>query len=272
MKIAVTGASGFIGRHVLAELARLDLDVVAVARQVSAQEAAPRRRWVELDLLQPGDAWSALGAPDVLLHLAWGGLPNYKALRHFETELPAQYRFLSGMVRAGLGAIVTVGTCFEYGMRSGELDVGMEPVPTNPYGYAKDALRRQLQMLRAVHPFRLSWGRIFYVYGSGQSSGSLLPQLEAAVAAGKTGFNMSPGDQVRDFVPVSQVARDLVFMATSSREFGVVNLCSGVPVTVREFVERQIADRGWKISLNPGHYPYPDYEPMSFWGRRTPLG
>lgn len=62
---------------------------------------------------------AALGNPDLLLHLAWDGLQNYRALHQFEMELLRQYAFLSSAVRSGLPALVAVGTCLEYGRQSG---------------------------------------------------------------------------------------------------------------------------------------------------------
>ncbi|MEE8617691.1 MAG: hypothetical protein V3S86_00280 [Nitrosomonadaceae bacterium] len=44
------------------------------------------------------------------------------------------------------------------------------------------------------------------------------------------------------------------------------NIYSGEPVSVRKLVERWLHENNWKIELNLGHYPYPDYEPMAFWG------
>ena len=119
MKVAVTGASGFIGRHVLSELARHSVEVVAVVRSPStAHLGAIHADTVQLDMAaSPGKAFDLLGRPDALVHLAWGGLPNYRSLHHFEQELPMQYQFLSGL-RQSYRPVVT-GTCFEYGMQYG---------------------------------------------------------------------------------------------------------------------------------------------------------
>ncbi len=266
MKAAVTGATGFIGRHVVAALAAAGAETVEVGRSVEGANA------VRLDIHDaPADAFVKMGSPDVVIHLAWAGLPNYKSLHHFEDELPAQYRFLSGLVRSGLKRLVVTGTCFEYGMQPGALSEDMTAVPTNPYGFAKDSLRRQLQYLKAAQPFDLVWARLFYMYGEGQAANSLLPQLQTAVARGDASFNMSGGEQLRDYLPVSEIARILVALAHSDRDCGVVNVCSGKPVSVRSFVESWLAERGGAIALNRGHYPYPDYEPMAFWGDRTKL-
>jgi nucleoside-diphosphate-sugar epimerase len=93
VKVALTGASGFIGGHVLAELVRNRIEVVAVTRDAGHLPVAfPGVRVVELDLAAPGaDCFARLGHPDVLIHLAWDGLPNYRSLHHYEVELPLQY-------------------------------------------------------------------------------------------------------------------------------------------------------------------------------------
>jgi dTDP-6-deoxy-L-talose 4-dehydrogenase (NAD+) len=273
MKIAVTGATGFVGCHVLQQLAARGIETVAVARTESPPAADARRiEWVCMDIVNaPEDAFDRLGRPDVLIHLAWGGLPNYRSLHHFETELPAQYRFLKSLVEAGLTDLMVTGTCFEYGMQSGPLHEDLETRPANPYGFAKDTLRRQLRYLQTVRPFNLGWARLFYLFGEGQAENSLLPQLQRAVARGDTAFDMSGGEQLRDYLPVSEAACHLVNLAEQRVDLGVVNVCSGRPVSVRGLVEGWIRDNGWSIALNLGRYPYPDYEPMAFWGDRTRL-
>lgn len=270
MKIAVTGASGFIGRYVLAELARQQVEVVAVTRDATRLGGfGPSVRIVEMDLAAPGeDCFDRLGRPDVLIHLAWDGLPNYKSLHHFETELPRQFRFLKAMVEAGLPSLLVTGTCFEYGMQSGPLAEELVALPSNPYGYAKDALRRQLEFLKPVKPFNLTWARLFYMYGEGQTKSSLYPQIKDAVLRGERVFNMSGGEQLRDYLPIEEVARLISILARRQCDTGCVNVSSGKPISVRKLVEGWLAENDWDIDLNLGHYPYPDYEPMAFWGDR----
>ena len=138
----------------------------------------------------------------MLIHLAWGGLPNYPSLHHFERELPAHYALLKRLVDEGLSTLVVAGTCFEYGMQSGPLAETLAAAPANPYALAKDALRRQLQALQRERPFALTWARLFYLYGEGQAETALWPQLRRAVESGAATFPMSGGEQLRDYLPV----------------------------------------------------------------------
>ena len=253
MKIAVTGATGFIGQHVINALKNTDAEIITVSRNNTAD--------VMMDISNV--TYEVLGCPDVLIHLAWDGLPNYKSLHHFETELPKQYAFLKSLIDAGLKKLVVTGTCFEYGMQSGGLSVNHPIQPTNPYGYAKAALHQQLTFLQQNTPFQLSWTRLFYLYGVGQAPSSLYSQLKLAIQHGDKVFNMSGGEQLRDFLAVEQASEQIAQLALSNHN-GTINICSGKPISVRRLVEnwRGSAD----IELNLGYYPYPDYEPMAFWG------
>jgi nucleoside-diphosphate-sugar epimerase len=271
--VVVTGATGFVGRAVLAALAARGIRPTAVTRD--------RRRLSDLELdsaIVEGD----IGAPDpafiaevarhdILLHLAWDGLPNYKSLHHFETELPTQYRFLRAAVAAGSRSIVVTGTCFEYGMQEGRLVESAPAQPTNPYGYAKDALRRQLSFLKQETPFALTWTRLFYMSGKGQNPKSIYSQLAAAVARGDEHFDMSAGEQIRDYLPIEAIADRLARLALLGREAGIVNVCSGEPRSMRGVVESWLRDNGWRIALRLGRYPYPDYEAFAFWGSAEKL-
>jgi len=273
MRVALTGASGFVGRHVLAELVRQQFEVIAITRNAATLSGLNTPcQIVEMDIVRPvSDCFEQLGCPDVWIHLAWDGLPNYNSLHHFEEELPAQYRFLKRLVRSGLRSLVVTGTCFEYGMQSGPLNEGLETRPTTPYGLAKDTLRRQLEYLRQDQPFALTWARLFYLYGEGQSENSLFLQLKRAVENGDKVFNMSGGEQLRDYLPIFKTAKCLVFLATKRPDTGIVNVCSGKPISVRKLVEGWIKDNDWPIKPNLNYYPYPDHEPMAFWGDHRKL-
>ena len=209
--------------------------------------------------------------PDILIHLAWQGLPNYMSLHHFEIELPVQYDFLSALIKEGLQSLVVVGTCFEYGMQSNSLSEELDTKPSNPYGFAKDCLRKQLKFLKKQHNFKLTWARLFYLYGDGQSDSSIYSQLKTAIQNSELKFDMSEGEQLRDYLPVEKVAKYLIDLALLKKDIGVVNVCSGVPISVRNLVENWLDENNWGIELNLGFYPYPNYEPMNFWGDNTYL-
>lgn len=272
MRIGLAGAGGFVGRHVLRALAaRPGLDLVVLGRS-PVDDLPAGAAQISCDIRDAGAGiYAQLGRVDLLIHLAWGGLPNYRSLHHLDEELSGQFRFLRRMVEEGLPALQVTGTCYEYGMANGPQREEVTATPSNPYGFAKAALLRQLQFLRVRTPFRLTWARLFYMYGAGQAPGALYPLLCAAVARGDATFPMSGGEQLRDYLPVEQVADTLVRLAVDHQDAGVVNVCSGEPISIRRLVEGWIEAHGWSIRPDLGRYPYPDYEPLAFWGVRDKL-
>lgn len=273
MRIAVTGASGFIGRHVLNELEKEHVEIIAVTRNPNNLNDIPSMcHVIEKDISKPDlTDFDLFHRPDVLIHLAWNGLPNYYSLHHFEEELINHYRFLKSLIKSGLPTLVVTGTCFEYGMQSGELSEDLPPLPENPYGFAKDALRRQLEFLQGSYPYDLTWARLFYMYGEGQPANSLYSQFQESIKQRDQTFNMSGGEQLRDYLPVEKIARLITLLAMRKTNDGIVNVCSGKPVSVRSLVESWIRVNHLDIKLNFGYYNYPNYEPMAFWGSKKRL-
>lgn len=277
IKVLVTGATGFIGDYVIRQLLNSGCEVIATSaheEKAARTDWFPRVRYIPFrleEMDETKDYHAFFGKPDLLIHLAWEGLPNYKSLFHFEDNLPRHYRFLKNLVVNGLKDITITGTCFEYGMQEGALKETDEAKPANPYALAKDCLRKFMSELQKLHPFVFKWVRLFYLYGKGQSPNALLSQLEKALAEGKPGFEMSGGEQVRDYLPVEAVADNIVKIAGQDKVTGIINCCSGIPVTVKQLVEQYLEERGKTIQLILGYYPYPDYEPMRFWGDHTKL-
>jgi dTDP-6-deoxy-L-talose 4-dehydrogenase (NAD+) len=270
MKVLVTGATGFVGRHLVEALLARGCRVRAVARRVEPAKALPwfdRVEFVAADVhAEELDVAALVEGVDALAHLAWPGLPNYQALFHFEHNLMADYQFIKQAVLAGVGQVLVTGTCFEYGLQSGPLDEQTAPQPANPYGLAKNTLRLFLEHLQREHPFTLQWARLFYLHGIGQNPNSLLAALDRAIDAQAPVFDMSGGEQLRDYLAIETASAYLAGLL-AQREFnGVVNCSSGEPVSVRALVEARLRERGADVRLNLGHYPYPTHEPMAFWG------
>lgn len=272
--VLITGASGFIGHHVINYLVKNHKHEYSIIATSSNIEKVRDEQWFNLVDYVPFDLtkmnsfdnyFEYFNKPDILIHLAWEGLPNYKSLFHFEENLPRHYNFIKNLVQHGLSDITVTGTCFEYGMQEGCLTESLLSNPSNPYALAKDTLRKFLEEFKKKHPFSLKWVRLFYMYGEGQNPNSLFSQLDKALENGDAVFNMSGGEQVRDYLPVEQVAKNIVQIATKQNVEGIINCGSGNPVTVKKMVEDYLATKNKSIKLNTGFYPYNDFEPMKFW-------
>ncbi len=274
--VLVTGSTGFIGGHVIKDLLNKKVKIVATSQnrnKAKKYEWFGKTEYVPLDIgrLDGSNLYDYFQKPDRLIHLSWEGLPNYRELYHFERNLPDNYNFLKNLIQNGLSDLTVVGTCFEYGIQSGRLSETDESKPVTSYGLAKDTLRKFLEQLKRQYDFKLRWVRPFYVYGDNQNENSVLGQLEKAAKNRDKVFNMSLGEQLRDYLPVEKMAEYISIISLQDKIYGIINCCSGEPISVRRFAENYIKEKGIKIKLNLGYYPYLDYEPLAFWGDNMKL-
>ena len=275
MRILVTGATGFIGNYLIPELLKTGNNIIATGVE---DKKEIKKSWIDEVVYIQHDfnnncenCYKLFQNPDRLVHLAWEGLPNYKELFHIEKNLFTSYNFIRNLVQNGTKDISILGTCFEYGMQNGPLSEDLLTMPDNPYALAKDTLRKFLEELNRHFNFNLKWIRLFYMFGEGQNKNSILELLKTSLERGDKVFNMSGGEQLRDYLPVGKVAEYISKISLSENFSGVINCCSGEPVSIRNLVENFLKENNKSIMLNLGYYPYPDYEPMAFWGDSTKL-
>ena len=276
MKILVTGASGFIGNYVVNYLIENTNNEIYILSRDPGK--LTDKSWhSEVNIIKGDirsnkpDWYKFLEKPDKLIHLAWNGLPNYDKPFHLTENLIIDFNFLSNLINNGLTDITITGTCFEYGMLEGELFENMPTNPKNYYGLAKDTLRKMLELFHSKNSFNLKWVRLFYMYGFGQNSNSIIPQLEKVIKSSGNVFNMSGGKQVRDYLHVKEVAENIVIIALQSKTLGIINNCSGSPIKIIDLIRDYLKQRNVDIHINLGHFPYSRSEPMAFWGNNQKL-
>lgn len=268
-QVLVSGATGFIGQHLIPLLLESHFEVIAICRDEAKAKNFDwhdKVQWHFLDYHR--DSFNFRPQPGAgLIHLAWQGLPNYTSAFHIDENLPQNYAFVKALVDEGVKHVLAVGTCLEYGFQYGPLSTATSAKPTTPYAIAKNRLHGQLIALQERSNFILQWARLFYMYGKGQNPKSILAQLDAAIDRHDITFNMSGGEQLRDYLPVEEVAKQLLQIFRGDKN-GTVNVCSGKPISIRRLVEQRIQERNSSIRMNLGYYPYPEFEPMAFWGER----
>lgn len=270
-KILVSGANGFIGTHILLQGIKLFPHNQWIATSANSEKAKTKLWYDKVEFipydyhLNPLEFPFRFSEQDILIHSAWGFLPFFKKEEHLTVELFAQQNFLKKCLENGLQNLTVLGTCYEYGMQEGCLNEEKNPhQAVIPYPKAKVKL---YEWLKERYPnVNLTWMRLFYMYGEGQSEKSLIPQLEKALAENRPAFDMSKGDQIRDYQKVEEMAEKIVRIAMLGENNGIVNICSGKPITILELVKNYLKEKNKSITLNTGVYPYPDYEPFAFWG------
>ncbi|MGL6403173.1 NAD-dependent epimerase/dehydratase family protein [Aeromonas hydrophila] len=268
-QVIVTGATGFIGQHLIPSLIEQGYSVVAISRNVKKGHQFDwfeKVQFVSMDYHEDDFNFTPEEGSS-LIHLAWQGLSNYMSLSHFEEDLPKSYNFIKRCISLGVKNVLITGTCYEYGMQHGQLSSSTKTAPVTPYGLAKDCLRLFLENLKLEHPFTLQWARLFYIYGHGQNNNSIITQLDAAIERNDPIFYMSGGEQLRDYLPVDVAIMQIIEIFSSDQN-GIFNICSGQPISIRRLVEKRILEKESNISISLGHFPYRSYEPMAFWGTK----
>jgi nucleoside-diphosphate-sugar epimerase len=298
MKLFVTGATGFIGSHFLNAAHAAGHEIVALRRSPQSKPRIPvpfleeetagalvsqqatnnqqpttsnQSRAIWLDKEMPAVTASDLAGCDALVHLA-AHTPNvpYDTLENcLRWNVLEPLRLFRSAIEAGIQRFVVAGSCFEYG-RAGERYEFIPPdaplEPTQTYPASKAAASVAFYQFAVEHRLQLSLHRIFQVFGEGEAESRLWPSLRRAALAGED-LEMTPAEQVRDFVPVEEVARQL--LAACSRQLPpgeplVANLGTGRPQTLRAFAEHWWTKWNAKGRLVFGAKPYRDGEVMRY--------
>ena len=267
--VLVTGAGGYIGRHVVTALLDRGARVVAVdraARVPGGSRVDPRATVLGVDIFDADEAsYEALHSPDVVVHLAWEAGFHHGSPAHM-SRLSDHYRFLTRLVAEGASHLTVAGTMHEIGYHEGEIDADTPTHPQTLYGIAKNALREALEVELRGGPVTFQWLRCFYIYGDDEANSSIFAKIAQAAERGDTTFPFTTGANKFDFIEVDELAAQIAAVAMQTEETGIINCCSGTPESLAHRAESFIAERGYDIRLEYGAFPDRPFESPATWG------
>lgn len=151
-------------------------------------------------------------------------------------------------------------------MINGFIFRSLPTLPATSYPLTGDVLCKFLEALQQQSPFMLQRAKLFYMYAVDKNASSLAIQLDNTINNGGSSSNMSVKEYSYDYLPVKEITRRLVLLLRYPLCNGVVNICSGKPISVRFLVEKYLAKLAAEIHLNLRYYQYPGYEPIVLWG------
>lgn len=263
-RVLVTGANGYIGRHVVEAL--LDMGHEVIASDFSFEGVDERAKHETTPIFSgEEDLYEKLGKPDVCIHLAWRNGFVHNADTHM-TDLPNHYTFIKNMIQAGLPHLAVMGTMHEVGYWEGAIT---EDTPTNPtslYGIAKNSLRQITYLLADGTNTKVDWLRAYYILGDDKKSNSLFAKIVKWEEEGKESFPFNSGKNKYDFISVDELAKQIATVSTQDKIHGIINCCTGKPETLANKVEEFIFEHGFKIEPEYGAFPDRPYDSPGVWG------
>lgn len=267
--VLVTGAGGYIGRHVV--LALLERGVHVKALDLRLDGVDPRAERVAADLFSADpEIYDRLGRPDVVLHMAWRDGFKHNSPAHLD-DLPAHFHLIENLLAGGLKHLAVMGTMHEVGYWEGSIDETSPCRPASLYGISKNALRETAALLASQHDALLQWIRAYYIVGDDKFGNSIFSKLLAAAEEGRRTFPFTSGKNKYDFISVSDLARQIAAIVCQDEVAGIVNACSGEPLSLADRVEAYIREHGLDLELEYGAFPDRPYDSPGVWGDATKI-
>ena len=269
MKIAVIGATGFIGSNLIKYLPKKYKIIATYINKKKKIELANTKniKWKYLNIYKKKNFYKYLEKPDAVLHFGWSNLPNYQLKFHLKKELPKQKKFIYSLLKNGLKNIFIAGTCFEYGNQNGKLNEDSKDKPNTNYSLAKCKLKNYTFSLSKKFNFNLTWGRIFYIYGKHNSRATLYNQILNSSKKNNQKINVY-GNLERDYLYINEVSKIIINLVSKKKNFGLVNICSGKAISLKNLIKKICKKEKINAKINYINYNKVNEkdEVVKFWG------
>ena len=272
-RILITGASGFIGKHLLDKLLMTSNEIACVDIYYSQKFIEVYGEKVKLfqgNLLDKDFTSKCIHdfLPNYVIHLA-GSKSRTNSLSEFKLSIEINYLGTLNLFKAllenkDLKLVTILGTIEEYGHTSSPFKEDSQELPNSAYGLSKLSATKLALIFNQQFNLPVVVLRPSIAYGPGQGDEMFIPALIKTLIK-KQPFKMTEGNQLRDFIYIDDLTDALLKGLTCvGLEGQIINIASGTSITIKE-IAIQIAEITNSIAnLKLGEVPYRKFEIMDY--------
>jgi dTDP-6-deoxy-L-talose 4-dehydrogenase (NAD+) len=258
--ILLTGATGFLGKQIIKNLCKFNVNIIPVVRSGNEKFLIKNHKIKKIiyspDIFKENENWwtETCKNIDTIIHTAWHVKPgDYLESPKNIDCLTGTLNLAKGAVNSSVSRFVGIGTCFEYDLTLGKLFYNTPLKPKTSYGSAKATLFTFLSHWLPKHSVNFAWCRLFYLYGEGENKNRLIPYIRERLDSNKQ-VELSKGNQIRDYLDIA-VAGKIITEVSLGSQVGPINICSGIPITIKQIASNIANIQGKQHLLKFGSRP-----------------
>lgn len=269
MHIVITGGNGYIGRNLAKFLVNTEHKITLISRNNALKTdklLLKNVKYLYFDIFSNNsNMYEMLEKPDVLVHLAWESGFMHNESSHYNNVIK-HINFIENMLKGGLRNLAIAGTMHEIGYFVGEVDENTPANPQNLYGIAKNFLRQTTEILCKNYSATYQWFRFFYIYGDDIHNNSIFTKILRAYQENKKSFDLNSGELLYDFIHIDTLASQISSVISQTKVNGIINCCTGNPVSLKTMVNNFIKDNNLSITVEYNKFPIRPYDSRAIWG------
>ena len=245
--VLVTGGTGFVGTHIVQELLKQDANIVVPIHRRQLVIDDNRIDTVYADLTRQEDCLKISKDIDYIFHaagdVASAGVTTENLMKAISTNLIFTSQMLHAAWEENVDRMLIFSSSTGYPVTNYPIkEEEMWNGPTHPtyfgYGWMRRYLERMGEFVASKSNVKISIVRPTATYGNLDDSGHVIPSLiKRAIKKENPFIVWGTGEEIRDFLHVSDLARGCLLMLEKCANCDPVNIGYGKPVTIKEIVD-----------------------------------